>query len=276
MEGVDQLLSMLRRRLSQPERLLVAFSGGVDSALVAAVASEVLGERAIAVTAVSPSLAREERAAARSFARDRGIAHVEVCTDEFERPEYVRNAGDRCFYCKSALLDAIAPIAAMSGATVALGTNVDDLGGHRPGHLAAVDRGAIAPLLDVGFGKEQVRRVSAALGLSTATKPAAACLSSRIAYGEPVTPELLRRVEIAEQAVRAFGFAVCRVRSHAGGTVARLEVPAADLSRAAALAGELDIAVRAAGFEFCSLDLQGFRSGRMNILLADAGRTGSR
>ena len=276
MATVEDLLAALRVRLARADRLLVAFSGGVDSALLAAVAGEVLGERAIAVTAVSPSLAGAERAAARAFTRERGIAHIEVYTDEFDRPEYVRNAGDRCFHCKSALLDAMAPIAAMSGAEVALGTNVDDLGGHRPGHRAAVDRGATAPLLDVGFSKEDVRRVSAALGLSTAAKPAAACLASRIAYGESVTPELLGRVEEAEQAVRALGFAVCRVRSHAGGTVARLEVPSSDLARATGLAGELDVAVRAAGFEFCALDLQGFRSGRMNILLTDAGLTGAR
>jgi uncharacterized protein len=224
-------------------------------------------------------MARSEVEEATSLAQELGLGdrHHVVESHELEVPGFADNPANRCALCKTELMDVAAPIAArLGGAPVALGTNVDDLGGHRPGHRAAVDRGAIAPLLDVGFGKEQVRRVSAALGLSTAMKPAAACLSSRIAYGEPVTPELLRRVEVAEQAVRAFGFAVCRVRSHAGGTVARLEVPTADLSRAAALAGELDIAVRAAGFEFCSLDLQGFRSGRMNILLADAGRTGSR
>lgn len=271
MDTVDQLLAALRARLSEPSRLLVAFSGGVDSALVAAVAAEMLGERAVAVTAVSPSLADAERAAARAFARERGIAHVEVATDEFDRPDYLRNSGDRCFHCKSALLDAMVPIAALAGAEIALGTNVDDLGGHRPGHRAAVDRGATAPLLDVGFGKDEVRRVSAALGLSTAAKPAAACLASRVAYGDPVRPELLDRIGRAEEAVRGLGFPVCRVRSHAGGTVARLEVPAGELGRAADLGGELDLAVRAAGFDFCALDLQGFRSGRMNVLLTDAG-----
>ena len=266
------LLVALRERVRVEQRLLVAFSGGVDSALVAAVAAQELGERAVAVTAVSASLARSERAAASAFARKHGIAHVEVATDELERPEYVANAGDRCFHCKSALFDALEPLAGLSGARIALGTNVDDLGDHRPGQRAAAARGAIAPLLDVGFGKAEVRAVSAELGLVTAEKPAAACLSSRVAYGEPVTAEVLRRVELAEEAVRALGFPVCRVRSHGGGTVGRVEVPVADVPRAAELRVELDAGVRAAGFDFCALDLQGFASGRMNVLLGMPGR----
>jgi uncharacterized protein len=263
----DALLTPLRSRLRRERRLIVAFSGGVDSALVAAVAAEQLGDRAVAVTAVSASLARSERKAARAFARARGIAHIEVDTDELERPDYVANSGNRCYHCKSALFDALEPIAAMSGARIALGTNVDDLGDHRPGLRAAGERGAIAPLVDVGFGKVQVRAASAALGLVTADKPAAACLASRVAYGDPVTPEVLRRVERAEEAVRALGFPVCRVRAHGGGAVGRVEVPAADVERAATLRVELDAGVRAAGFEFCALDLKGFASGRMNVLL---------
>jgi pyridinium-3,5-biscarboxylic acid mononucleotide sulfurtransferase len=266
-------LAELRERLRAERRLLVAYSGGVDSALVAAVAAQELGELAVAVTAVSASLPRSERAGARAFAAAHGIAHVEVATDELDRPEYVANAGDRCYHCKSALFDALAPLAALSGARIALGTNTDDLGDHRPGQAAAVARGAIAPLLDAGFGKSEVRRVSAALGLATAEKPAAACLASRIAYGDPVTPEVLHRVELAEEAVRELGFGVCRVRAHGGGAVARVEVPADDVPRAAELRSELDAAVRAAGFEFCALDLQGFASGRMNVLL---GMPGSR
>jgi uncharacterized protein len=260
-------LAALRDRVRAEPRLLVAYSGGVDSALVAAVAAQELGERAVAVTAVSASLPRSERAAARAFATAHGIAHVEVATDELDRPEYVANGGDRCYHCKSALFDALAPLAALSGARIALGTNTDDLGDHRPGQAAAVARGAIAPLLDAGFGKSDVRRVSRALGLVTAEKPAAACLASRVAYGDPVTPEVLHRVEQAEEAVRGLGFPVCRVRAHGGGAVARVEVPADDVSRAAELRSELDRAVRGAGFEFCALDMQGFASGRMNVLL---------
>jgi uncharacterized protein len=264
-------LAALRERVRAEPRLLVAYSGGVDSALVAAVAAQELGERAVAVTAVSASLPRSERAAARAFASAHGIAHVEVATDELDRPEYVANGGDRCYHCKSALFDALAPLAALSGARIALGTNTDDLGDHRPGQAAAVARGAIAPLLDAGFGKSDVRRVSAALGLVTAAKPAAACLASRVAYGDPVTPEVLRRIELAEEAVRGLGFPVCRVRAHGGGAVARVEVPADDVPRAAELRSELDAAVRGAGFEFCALDLQGFASGRMNVLLGMPG-----
>jgi uncharacterized protein len=260
-------LAALRERVRAEPRLLVAYSGGVDSALVAAVAAQELGDRAVAVTAVSASLPRSERAAARAFATTHGIAHVEVATDELDRPEYVANGGDRCYHCKSALFDALAPIAALSGARIALGTNTDDLGDHRPGQAAAVARGAIAPLLDAGLGKSDVRRISAALGLSTAEKPAAACLSSRVAYGDPVTPEVLQRIELAEEAVRGLGFPVCRVRAHGGGAVARVEVPGEDVPRAADLRSELDAAVRGAGFEFCALDLQGFASGRMNVLL---------
>jgi uncharacterized protein len=257
----------LRERIRDAGRLLVAYSGGADSALLAAVAAQELGELAVAATAVSASLPRSERAAARAFAAEHGIAHVEVCTDELDRPEYAVNDGQRCYHCKSALLDALGPLAALSGARIALGTNVDDLGDHRPGQRAAAGRGAVAPLLEAGLTKADVRALSAALGLRTAAKPAAACLASRIAYGEPVTAELLGRVERAEEAVRALGFPVCRVRSHGGGAVARVEVPAGDVVRAAGLAAELDAGVRAAGFEFCALDLQGFASGRMNVLL---------
>lgn len=260
-------LDALRARLRAESRVLVAYSGGADSALVAVVAAEQLGAAAVAVTAVSASLPARERDAARRFARAHGVGHVEVLTDELDRPGYVANDGDRCFHCKSALLDVLVPLAELSGAAIALGTNLDDLGDHRPGRRAAALRGAIAPLVDAGLTKPDVRAVSELLGLETAAKPAAACLSSRVAYGEPVTREVLARIEAAEDAVHALGFPVCRVRSHAGGTVGRLELPEAELSRATDRRAELDAAVRAAGFEFCALDLQGFRSGRMNALL---------
>ncbi|GEL20148.1 ATP-dependent sacrificial sulfur transferase LarE [Pseudonocardia asaccharolytica] len=263
----NALLEALRDRLRRERRLLVAFSGGADSALLAVVASEQLGVAAVAVTAVSPSLPQTERRAAREFARTHGIAHVEVATDEFDRSAYVANSGDRCFHCKSALFDALEPLAELAGAAIALGTNTDDLGDHRPGQHAAAVRGVIAPMVDVGLTKADVRALSARLGLVTAAKPAAACLSSRVAYGDPVTPEVLVRIEAAEAAVHTMGFPVCRVRAHAHGTVARLELPADELPRATELRGDLDRAIRGAGFEFCALDLEGFRTGRMNVLL---------
>ncbi|MEV4733677.1 ATP-dependent sacrificial sulfur transferase LarE [Saccharopolyspora sp. NPDC049426] len=263
MTGLDRL----RARVRTEDSLVVAFSGGVDSALLAVVAHQELGARMLAVTAVSPSLAAEERKRAKRFARENGLAHVEVCTDEADRPEYAANDGNRCYHCKSALFDAVEPLAATMGASIALGTNVDDLGDHRPGQRAAAQRGAIAPMVDAGLTKADVREASAELGLSTADKPAAACLASRVAYGDPVTPEVLARIERAEEAVHALGFPVCRVRAHGQGTVARLEVPAEDIDRAAAHHSELDAAGREAGFEFCALDMAGFSSGRMNVLL---------
>ena len=202
----DRLLRDLEHRIAREDRLVTAYSGGADSALLAAVAHQVLGSRALAVTAVSASLPAAERAAARDFARSRGLAHVEVCTDELDRPAYRRNGADRCFHCKSALFDAVAPVAAAMGARIALGTNLDDLSDHRPGQRAARDRGAVFPLVDAGLSKAAVRAVSRELGLATAAKPAAACLSSRIAYGDPVTPELLGRIEQAEDALHEAGF----------------------------------------------------------------------
>jgi uncharacterized protein len=260
-----ELLGRLKHRLAQEDRLVTAFSGGADSALLAAVAHDVLGSRALAVTAVSASLPAAERAAARDFARSRGLAHVEVCTDELDRPEYRRNGADRCFHCKSALFDALAPVAAALGARVALGTNLDDLSDHRPGQQAARDRGSVFPLLDAGLSKAAVRAVSRMLGLVTAGKPAAACLSSRIAYGDPVSPELLG--EQAEDALHQAGFGVCRVRAHAAGSVARIEVPPDDLGRLLDRREEITALVRAAGFVFATADLAGLRSGSMNALL---------
>ncbi|MFC6085917.1 ATP-dependent sacrificial sulfur transferase LarE [Sphaerisporangium aureirubrum] len=262
-DGMERLTARLRRE----EAVVVAYSGGADSALLAFAASRVLGARALAVTAVSPSLAASERTAARAFARRHGLAHLEVCTDESDRPEYAANGADRCYHCKSALFDALAPLAAAMGARVALGTNLDDLGDHRPGQRAAAERGAIAPLVDAGLTKAGVRTVSRELGLSTADKPAAPCLASRVSYGEPVTPEVLGRVEAAEAALRDLGFPVCRVRAHSGGTVARIEVPRAEIPRVGELRERVDAAVRGAGFTFCSLDLSGFASGRLNALL---------
>ena len=244
--------------------LVVAYSGGADSAFLAVVAHQVLRERMVAVTAVSPSLAASERADAAAFAAEHGFRHIEVATDELERAAYKVNDGDRCFWCKDALMDAVAPVVAElgDGAAVALGVNLDDLGDHRPGQAAAAGRGAVFPLVDAGFTKADVRAASRTLGLRTWDKPAAPCLASRLPYGTEVTVDLLGRVERAEAALRGLGFRELRVR-HAG-AVARIEVPVADLVAVAGRHEEVVEAVRAAGYERVTLDLEGFRSGNLN------------
>jgi uncharacterized protein len=269
--GADDALQRLMDVLRGYPGLVTAYSGGADSALVAWTAHHVHGPAALAVTAVSASLPAAERAAAKRFAGEHGLAHVEVCTDEVERPAYRANGGDRCWHCKSALMDALLPLAELLQRPVALGTNSDDLGDHRPGQRAAAGRGAVAPLLEAGFDKATVRAVSARLGLATADKPAAACLASRIAYGDPVDAAALAQVERAEETLHELGFASVRVRSHAGGTVARVEVPASHLDDALARREAVAAACRHAGFTFATLDLAGLRSGSLNLLLP-AGR----
>lgn len=247
------------------EAVVVAYSGGVDSAFLTAVAHDVLGPRALAVTAVSPSLARRELAGAEALARRYGWRHRIVRTQEVERPEYARNSGDRCYWCKDTLFDALAPIAAERGAAVAVGTNTDDLGDHRPGLRAAREHAVVSPLVDAGMSKDDVRALAARRGLPVADKPASPCLASRVAYGVEVTPERLRRIDIAEEAVRALGFDVLRVRDH--GDLASVEVPLEDVPRAAAAQAEIDARLSALGFRFVTLDLGGFRSGSLNAAL---------
>ena len=264
---MSELLERLTTRLRQEPALVVAYSGGVDSALLAVVAHRVLGRRSVAVTAVSASLSTRARTAAREFARGQGFAHIEVCTDELERPEYVRNGGDRCAHCKTALFDELEPIAGLLGARIALAANTDDLGDHRPGQRVAVARGAIMPLLDAGLSKADVRALSLELGLSTHDRPAEACLSSRVAYGDPVTAEALHAIEQAEAGLHELGLRDCRVRAHANGTVARVEVPAEDVERVLGLREQVSAGIRRAGFTFVTLDLDGRRQGSLNALL---------
>jgi uncharacterized protein len=245
--------------------VVVAFSGGVDSAYLMAAAHATLGGRALAVTASSPSLARRERAGAEALARRYGWQHRIVETREVERPEYVRNGADRCYWCKDELFDVLAPIASERGAVVAVGTNTDDLGDHRPGLRAARERAVAAPLVEAGMSKADVRALAAGMGLPVADKPASPCLASRLAYGVEATPERLARVDEAEEIVRGFGFDVLRVRDH--GDIARIELPPADLPRALALRTELHEALGGLGFAFVTLDLAGFRSGSLNSVL---------
>lgn len=264
MTGAD--VQDLRARLEQLDRVVVAFSGGVDSALVAWAANDVLGpERALAVTAVSPSLAGAERSECRDLAAEWGLRWQEVTTDEMADAAYTRNDGDRCYWCKDALLRALGPIAEAEGATVVLGVNVDDLGDHRPGQRAAEERGAVFPLVDAGFTKAAVRDWSRRLGLRTWDKPAAACLASRLPYGTPVTLRRLAEVEQAEAGLRGLGFAELRVRHY--GDLARIEVPVPSLARAVALADDVVAVVQAAGYRYVTLDLEGLRSGNLNAAL---------
>jgi uncharacterized protein len=255
-------LHVLRGVMEPWGAAVVAYSGGADSAFLATVAHQVLRDRMVAVTAVSPSLAAAERADAAAFAAEVGFRHVEVETHEMDEAAYRANDGDRCFWCKDALMDALEPIAADLGARIALGVNLDDLGDHRPGQRAAAERGAEFPLVAAGFTKADVRSASRKLRLRTWDKPAAPCLASRVPYGTEVNLEVLGRVERAEAALRALGFRDLRVR-HLDGA-ARVEVPLEDLPRVVELREQVVDAVRSAGYRRVSLDLDGLRSGNLN------------
>ena len=255
-------LQDLRRRIADLDRLVVAFSGGVDSALLSRVSHDVLGDRSVAVTAVSESLAPSERDDCRRFAAAWGMRWLEVGTDELAKPEYVRNGTDRCYHCKSELMDRLQPVADAEGAAVALGVNLDDLGEHRPGQTAARERGAVFPLVDAGFTKDMVRAAARDLGVEAWDKPAAACLASRIPYGTPVTLGTLTTVARAEAALRALGFRQLRVRHY--GDLARIELPGEDLDEALARRKAVTEAVKEAGYRYVTLDLEGFRSGNLN------------
>jgi uncharacterized protein len=247
---------------------VTAFSGGVDSTVVAAVSARIHGERALAVTGVSASLAASERLQASELAERLRLRHELLETREMERPGYQANAGDRCYFCKSELYEKLVALAREQGyGAVASGDNLDDLGGHRPGARAGAELGVRAPLVEARLGKPQVRALARHLGLPNADKPAAPCLASRVPHGTRVDAETLARIERAETGVRALGFEVFRVRHH--GPLARLELPLESLSVALERREALLDAVRAAGYLWVALDLAGFRSGSLNATLAD-------
>ena len=266
--ALERALGQVRERLDGFERVVVAYSGGVDSALVAALAVERLGERAQAITGVSPALAPHLREEARAQAAWLGVRHREIATAELADPDYTTNPDDRCYACKRELHTLLGPIAAAAGqARVLDGVNRDDLGDHRPGIRAAREHGVISPLAEAGIDKEGVRRLSRALGLPWWDKPAQPCLASRFPYGEPINAGRLRRVAAAEHWLRQRGFRELRVRSQ--GETARIELPAAAMAQAMELlAGdlrhELVTAFRAMGFSAVALDLEGLVSGKLN------------
>ncbi len=244
-------------------RVVVAFSGGADSAFLASRAHAVLGRAgAHAVTAVSPSLAGDEENDCRALAAEWGLRWTPVVTDEMARAAYRANDTDRCFHCKAELMDVVGPLAAAEDAVVVLGVNVDDLGDHRPGQKAAEEGGARFPLVEAGFTKADVRAASRALGLRTWDKPAAACLASRIPYGTAVTFRTLSQVDKAEAALHRLGFRQLRVRHY--DDTARIELDLDDLSRALEQRAAIVAAVHGAGYRYVTLDLDGFRSGNLN------------
>ncbi len=248
-------------------RAVVAFSGGVDSSLVAAVATRLLGtEQVLCATAVSPSLAPEDQAHCAGIAGEWGLRWVAVSTHELDDPAYVRNDLDRCYHCKRELMDVLMPLAESEQATVVLGVNLDDLSDHRPGQKAAAERGAVFPLVQAGLDKAMVREVSQMLGLRTWDRPATACLASRLPYGTPVSVGVLGQVAAAESSLRRLGFDALRVRHY--GDLARIELPLEDLDRAIDTRDEIVTAVRGAGYRYVTLDLEGLRSGSLSSAAA--------
>ncbi|MEZ4402094.1 MAG: ATP-dependent sacrificial sulfur transferase LarE [Kofleriaceae bacterium] len=272
MTALASVHQALESRLAALPGVVVAFSGGVDSAFLLKVAVDVLGERAHAVTAVSPTMARAEVADATALGAELGLGarHYLVDADELAVPGYAANPVDRCALCKTELMDVAEPIAHRLGMPVALGTNTDDLGDHRPGIAAAAARGAIMPMVDAGLDKAAVRALSRQLGLRTWDKPQLACLSSRFPYGTTITRARLRQVDDFEEGLRALGLRQVRVRFHEA--VARIEVEAAELPRLVEPAVRSAVVAlgRRLGFTFVALDLAGFTSGSLNQLLEPA------
>jgi uncharacterized protein len=265
-------LGRLRERMRGFPSALVAFSGGADSAFLLKIAVEELGRRTLAVTAVSASVPEREVDAAVEFARFVGSRHELVRSDELADPDYVRNAGDRCYHCKRELYALCTAVKERSGIAVVLdGFNADDRRDHRPGQSAARERGVLSPLAEAELTKAEIRAHSRSLGLTTWDKPPSPCLASRIPYGMEVTLDRLRTVGNAEEALHRLGFASVRVRHH--GDVARIELPAEDIARLLdpALRARVDEAIKACGYRFVAVDLEAFRSGRMNDVLAAVG-----
>ncbi len=264
----ERKLRFMEAQLLQLGSLMVAYSGGVDSAFLAATAHRILGSRMLAVLADSPSLSRRDFEQARAFALARELPLHIIATEELSRPEYRRNDADRCFHCKDELFDAMAALGAKLGfERIAYGMNADDTRDFRPGQRAAEEHAVLAPLSEAGLTKLEVRALARAAGYSLWDRPAAPCLASRVAYGREVTREVLAQVEEAEESLRQLGFRELRVRHH--GELARVEIARAELPRALTMEmlDAITSALKRAGFQYVTLDCAGFRSGSMNAVL---------
>lgn len=267
-ENADCKLLALEDRLRALGSLMIAYSGGVDSAFLAAVAHRVLGNNMLAVLADSPSLARRDMEQASAFAHAKGIPLRVIQTEELEKPEYQRNDANRCFHCKTELFDGMKALGAELGfAHIAYGMNADDTRDYRPGQRAAQEQSVLAPLAEVGLSKAEIRSLAKAAGYTLWDRPAAPCLSSRVEYGRTVTREVLEQVEKGEESLRMLGFREFRVRHH--GELARVEISRGELPRALAMEmlDAISAELRKVGFKYITLDCSGFRSGSMNVVL---------